>query len=89
MYHLFCNHKNHFANGIKTKRKSLYAKWYILAYRGGCMDELTRLLNELRKLLQNIPEEDRSEILDGVDISAIQEELGPWYIPGYPLYQGS
>jgi hypothetical protein len=53
------------------------------------MDELTRLLNELRKLLQDIPEEDRSEVLEGVDISAIQEELGPWYIADCPLYQGS
>ena len=53
------------------------------------MDELTRLINELRKLLQNIPEEDRFEILEGVDISAIQEELGTWYMADYPLYQGS
>ncbi|MBN1455971.1 MAG: hypothetical protein JW945_06955 [Methanomicrobia archaeon] len=53
------------------------------------MDEFTKLLNELKKLLQNIPEEDRSDILDGVDISAIQEELGPWYLADFPLYQGS
>jgi hypothetical protein len=53
------------------------------------MDELTRLIKDLRKLLQDIPEEDHSEILKGVDISEIKEEVGPWYIADYPLYQGS
>jgi hypothetical protein len=53
------------------------------------MDKLTRMINELRKLLQDIPEEDYSEILEGVDISEIEEELGTWYMADFPLYQGS
>jgi hypothetical protein len=53
------------------------------------MDEITRLLKDLRKLLQNIPEEDRYKILEIVDLSELKEELGPWFIADYPLYQGS
>jgi len=53
------------------------------------MDEITRLIKDLRKLLQNIPEEDCYEILEGVDINEIKKELGSWFIADYSLYQGS
>jgi hypothetical protein len=53
------------------------------------MDEIARLIKNLRKLLRNIPEEDRYEILKGVDINELKEELGSWFIANYPLYQGS
>jgi hypothetical protein len=53
------------------------------------MDEITRLIKELIRLLQNISEEDRYEILEGVNINGIKEELGPWFIADYPLYQGA
>lgn len=53
------------------------------------MDELVWLLKELKKLLQTIPEVDRSELLGDVDITELKEDLGPWFIADYPLYQGS
>jgi hypothetical protein len=49
------------------------------------MDEITRLLKDLIKLLQTIAEED-NELLETRDLT---KELGPWFIAGYPLYQGS
>ena len=53
------------------------------------MDEIARLIKDLRRLLQNIPEEDCYEILEGVDVNEIKQELGSWFIADYPLYQGS
>jgi len=53
------------------------------------MDEITRLIKDLRKLLQNFSEEDYYEILERVDVNEIKEELGPWFIADYSLYQGS
>ncbi len=53
------------------------------------MDEITRLIKDLRRLLQNIPEEDRYKILEGVDVNEIKEELGSWFIADYPFYKGS
>lgn len=38
------------------------------------MDEITRLIKNLRKLLRNIPEEDCYEILEGVDINELKED---------------
>jgi hypothetical protein len=52
------------------------------------MDEITRLLKDLIKLLQTIAEED-NELLERMDLTEIKKELGPWFIAGYPLYQGS
>jgi hypothetical protein len=52
------------------------------------MDEITRLIKDLIRLLQNISEEDYG-ILDSVDLSELKQELGSWFIADYPLYQGS
>ncbi len=64
---------------------------YLARYRRlvSQMDELVWLLKELKKLLQTIPEVDRSELLGDVDITELKEDLGPWFIADYPLYQGS
>ncbi|MCK4398652.1 MAG: hypothetical protein KAV25_06640 [Methanophagales archaeon] len=54
------------------------------------MDEITRLINDLIRILQNISEEDY-EIMElrGVEINEIKQELGSWFIADYSLYQGS
>jgi hypothetical protein len=52
------------------------------------MDEITRLLKDLIRLLQHIAEED-CETLERMDLREIKQELGAWFIAGYPLYQGS
>jgi hypothetical protein len=51
------------------------------------MDEITRLIKDLIRLLQHIAEEDY-EMLERMDLTEIKQELGPWFIAGYPLYQG-
>jgi hypothetical protein len=38
------------------------------------MDEIARLIKDLRKLLQNIAEEDCHEILEGVNINELKED---------------
>ncbi|MBN1761934.1 MAG: hypothetical protein JW878_02480 [Methanomicrobia archaeon] len=58
------------------------------------MDEITRLIKDLIRLLQTIAEadaeeEDCCELLESANMSEIKRELGPWFIAGYPLYQGS
>ena len=52
------------------------------------MDEITRLINDLIRILQNISKEDY-EIMERVEINEIKQELGSWFIAGYSLYQGS
>jgi hypothetical protein len=52
------------------------------------MDELTKLIKDLIRLLQTITEED-GETLGNMDLSELKEELGPWFIADYPLYQGA
>ena len=52
------------------------------------MDEITRLINDLIRILQNISEEDY-EIMERVEINEIKQELGSWFIADYSLYQGS
>jgi hypothetical protein len=52
------------------------------------MVEITRLLKDLIMLLQHIAEEDY-EMREIMDLRAIKKDLGPWFIDGYPLYQGS
>jgi hypothetical protein len=52
------------------------------------MDELTKLIKDLIRLLQTIIEED-GETLGNMDLSELKEELGPWFIADYPLYQGA
>ncbi len=56
------------------------------------MGEITRVIKELFWLLQNvnIAEEDY-KVGIGIDerVDAIKQELGSWFIDGYPLYQGS
>lgn len=51
--------------------------------------ELTRLMKELTRLLQNIslPEEGEGNMDERVE--EIKRELGSWFIEGYPLYQAS
>ncbi len=57
------------------------------------MDEvkLTRLMNGLLQLLQNIA--DKGEIKSEDEIArrveAIKRELGAWFIDVYPIYQAS
>ncbi|MEA2031992.1 MAG: hypothetical protein U9N41_00195 [Euryarchaeota archaeon] len=53
------------------------------------MDEITRLINDLIRILQNISEEDCYEIMERVEINDIKQELSSWLIADYPLYQGS
>jgi len=52
--------------------------------------ELTRLMKELMRLLQNTSmfEGEEESNLDE-RIAAIKRELGSWFIGGYPLYQAS
>ena len=52
------------------------------------MDEITRLLKDLIRLLQHIGEEDY-EMLESMDLTGIKQELDSWFIAGYPLYQWS
>ena len=52
------------------------------------MNEITRLIKELIRLLQTIAEEDY-EIPETMDLTEIKQALGPWFIAGYPLYEGS
>jgi len=52
------------------------------------MDEITRLINDLIRILQNISEENY-EIMERVEINDIKQELGSWFIADYSLYQGS
>jgi hypothetical protein len=52
------------------------------------MDEISRLINDLIRILQNISEEDY-EIMERVEINEIKQELGSWFIADYSLYQGS
>ena len=63
------------------------------------MDEITRLIKDLIRLLQTIAvavaevdakaEEDYCGLLESAKINELKEELGSWFIAGYPLYQGS
>jgi hypothetical protein len=55
------------------------------------MDVLIRLIKDVIKILQNIPEEDYEilEILESIVFSELKQELGTWFIADYPLYQGS
>lgn len=52
------------------------------------MDEITRLINDLIRILQNISEENY-EIMERIEINDIKQELGSWFIADYSLYQGS
>ncbi len=50
--------------------------------------EITRLMKELTRLLQNIPmPEEEGEL--GKRVEKIKRELGSWFIEGYQLYQAS
>jgi hypothetical protein len=54
--------------------------------------ELTRVVGEIMKLLQNLSEEEveadgEEEIKERFE--AIKRELGPWFVEGYPLFQAS
>ena len=56
--------------------------------------EMTRLMKELTKLLQNtsVSKEEAEGYVDlGLDerFEAIKRELGSWFIDGYRLYQAS
>ncbi|MGB7001039.1 MAG: hypothetical protein WBE22_03360 [Halobacteriota archaeon] len=57
------------------------------------MDEvkLTRLMNGLLQLLQNISDEGevKSEDEIAIRVEAIKRELGAWFIDGCPIYQAS
>ena len=57
------------------------------------MDEvkLTRLMNGLLQLLQNIADkgEIKSEDEIAIRVEAIKRELGAWFIDDYPIYQAS
>lgn len=58
------------------------------------MEEITRLIVELMKLLQNMSEseaEDDNEIVETVDyeVKKIKEELGSWFIDDWQIYQAS
>ena len=57
------------------------------------MDEvkLTRLMNGLLQLLQNIADkgEIKSEDEIAIRVEAIKRELGAWFIDGCPIYQAS
>ena len=53
------------------------------------MDEMTRLIKDLIKLHPMIAEEDYEMLVERTDLTEIKEELGPWFIAGYPLYHGS
>lgn len=58
------------------------------------MDEITRLIKDLIRLLQTIAEaegedEDCSELLKSANVREIKQELDPWVIADYLLYQGS
>ncbi len=50
--------------------------------------ELTRLMKELIRLLQNTSRLEKEEDLDE-RVDGIKRELGSWFIEGYPLYQAS
>ncbi len=50
--------------------------------------ELTRLMKELIRLLQNTSKLEKEEDLDE-RVDGIKRELGSWFIEGYPLYQAS
>ena len=52
------------------------------------MDEIAKLIKDLIRLLQHIAEGD-CETLENMDLSELKQELGPWFIADYPLYQGS
>ncbi len=49
--------------------------------------ELTRLMKELIRLLQNTPGFEEGDL--GERVEGIKHELGSWFIEGYPLYQAS
>ncbi len=51
--------------------------------------EITRLMKELARLLQNIHMTEGEEGEIGERVEAIKRELGSWFIDGYPLYQAS
>ena len=56
--------------------------------------EMTRLMKELTKLLQNTPvSKEEAEGCLGMDLDerfeVIKRELGSWFIEGYRLYQAS
>ena len=53
------------------------------------MDEITRLLKDLIRLLQHIAEEDYEMLGERTDLTEIKQELGSWFIADYPLYQGA
>jgi hypothetical protein len=53
------------------------------------MDDITRRIMDLIRLLQNVSEEDCYDILEGVDINELKEGLGSWFVADYPLYKGS
>jgi len=49
--------------------------------------ELTRLMKELIRLLQNTPGGEKGDLDERVE--KIKRELGSWFSEGYQLYQGS
>ncbi|HUV02363.1 MAG TPA: hypothetical protein VMW67_02780 [Desulfobacteria bacterium] len=57
------------------------------------MDEITRLIKDLIRLLQTIAEAEEEDccekLLESANMSEIKQELGSWFIADYPLYQGA
>lgn len=51
--------------------------------------EITRLMKELARLLQDVAEEVESGAEIDERVEAIKRELGSWFIDDYPLYQAS
>ncbi len=49
--------------------------------------KMTKVLKELMKLLQDVPEEEYEKVR--CEMEEIKEKLGSWYMADYPLYQGS
>ncbi len=52
-------------------------------------EEITRLMKDLMRLFQNIPNSGFAEGEIRERLEEIKRELGSWFIDGYPLYQAS